>query len=1047
MNSPLEQDFDGFDFPAKNKIRTEESDSELPIIEEPINITKPLECGSEDLPQCEVCSQQFLTKKELRSHITLHLGQPRIILKRCTNLQNVKKKEKNTYCLSQEKKGSLKLTLKKQNHRNFAVISRDLDLDTNKTRFEEVAGGKESDDHPVEKENEEQDEAQQYNNVINNENSKYQDDQYNNNDEENFTDDNGRPSMEINEGDSGVGSDMANTCEKEDQIVDDLQSNDQPEDETSHIVESENPEESDPLEATCRETIENLKKLGEHSSSIREDMSPRSGNKSPDESSEIINSRVEEENVLQLLAKNSAIEIRAPERLKVNKNIEKSQSTLSIDWSQLSEDSADKNDNNSRNDNNEISKDIGDNNSDPNVLLHSLLSEHNRKEDEERSPSRSSPVETEYVPLEKLAETVNKCRVCNEKFNDITQLDEHKSQAGHYQCNVPDCSTLVFSTLMEVSVHKSQAHGASLSPSISITPTHVAQSSPRLRENSPSMSHSNSPHLANHSPHSVNVEPINPLQISRTSPLTHQTHSPTFNSQQQIIPPVNFEQLPAPVQQLAQQVQRMALPQPQMPSSLQPGSNTIIHGANYFVPPQGRPMYRIAGPQGMQYPAHLAHLYGGPPQYGAPPYPQYPAPPQMHPSQMPQQIPRGRYPTMIPTTRAPRAPPPAPPQAPVPRQRLKRPIQPTQPSQRSDLNTVAKQRRMDLLLPDRNEDADCHVIAQQKRNDGVPVIQNVQGATTSQPTSRSDSTIHLTDSITLSVRQPGSAPAQVQNSGAASAKKPDAKAVANVLAARGITVTPTANKNKTAEQQKQQSTSAQPQQQQQRTTGRTSPPVNVTALNLNSAISIIPASSQRKQAQQQEQQQFAVPQNKQNKPTQPEVERPPRPPTVDLTQDTPTPTPVLPPARRGRPPRAALMCQICDKSFQNQEMLVQHMATHRTSNKLLHKCNLCTAQYPTAQDLLLHKQNYHKDDSISTNGIELAIPVVDLKSPQTLNRLTSLGIQSYIPLSQLSAQTNGYFGLPIITIDSPRNPNSYNLAALGATSILSLGPLKYLSNR
>ena len=87
---------------------------------------------------------------------------------------------------------------------------------------------------------------------------------------------------------------------------------------------------------------------------------------------------------------------------------------------------------------------------------------------------------------------------------------------------------------------------------------------------------------------------------------------------------------------------------------------------------------------------------------------------------------------------------------PVPRQRMKRPLQPiTQQN-----NASAKQRRMDVLLPDRNEDADCHVIAQQKRNDGLPVIQNVQGATTQQ-TNRNDSTIHLTDSITLSVRQPG----------------------------------------------------------------------------------------------------------------------------------------------------------------------------------------------------------------------------------------------------------------------------------------------------
>lgn len=90
---------------------------------------------------------------------------------------------------------------------------------------------------------------------------------------------------------------------------------------------------------------------------------------------------------------------------------------------------------------------------------------------------------------------------------------------------------------------------------------------------------------------------------------------------------------------------------------------------------------------------------------------------------------------------------------PSPRQRMKRPMQqPMQVQQQN--NSAMKQRRMDVLLPDRNEDADCHVIAQQKRNDGVPVIQNVQGATTQQ-TNRNDSTIHLTDSITLSVRQPG----------------------------------------------------------------------------------------------------------------------------------------------------------------------------------------------------------------------------------------------------------------------------------------------------
>lgn len=114
------------------------------------------------------------------------------------------------------------------------------------------------------------------------------------------------------------------------------------------------------------------------------------------------------------------------------------------------------------------------------------------------------------------------------------------------------------------------------------------------------------------------------------------------------------------------------------------------------------------------------------------------------------------------------------------------------------------------------------------------------------------------------------------------------------------------------------------------------------------------------------------------------------------------------------------------------------------------RCNLCNAQYPTSAALLTHKKTYHKealvDGAVLNNGnVELAIPVIDLKSPSSLNRLHSLGIQSYIPLSQLSAQTGGYFALPIVSIDGARNPNSSNLGALGATSILSLGPLKHLN--
>lgn len=76
--------------------------------------------------------------------------------------------------------------------------------------------------------------------------------------------------------------------------------------------------------------------------------------------------------------------------------------------------------------------------------------------------------------------------------------------------------------------------------------------------------------------------------------------------------------------------------------------------------------------------------------------------------------------------------------------------------------------------------------------------------------------MHLSDSITLSVRNPPPRPQ--------SPKKSDAKAVANILATRGITVTATA-KPKEKESPKK----------------NPSPPPPPVAINLNNAVSIIPA--------------------------------------------------------------------------------------------------------------------------------------------------------------------------------------------------------------
>lgn len=269
-----------------------------------------------------------------------------------------------------------------------------------------------------------------------------------------------------------------------------------------------------------------------------------------------------------------------------------------------------------------------------NSLLENFLLEHQRHKTE----SNTGPIlETEYVSLEKLAETVNTCRVCNEKFKDMAHLDAHRAKAGHFQCNIPDCSSLRFTSAMELSMHKAQIHGAPLSPSLGNA----------SHQNSPRSHHSNSPHLNRasplmntHSPHSPSLS-----HQTRGSPMTSpHTNSPTYQPPP-VYPGVSIDQLPAPVQQLAQQVQRMPLPQTQLPPGMPPGANTMIPGPSYYPPPGRPPMYRVQAP--MHYPPHMANMYQ---QYGQNPYPQMGVPPGMQP-QMQHQIPRGRYPAMIPGQR------------------------------------------------------------------------------------------------------------------------------------------------------------------------------------------------------------------------------------------------------------------------------------------------------------------------------------------------------------------------------------------------------------
>lgn len=99
------------------------------------------------------------------------------------------------------------------------------------------------------------------------------------------------------------------------------------------------------------------------------------------------------------------------------------------------------------------------------------------------------------------------------------------------------------------------------------------------------------------------------------------------------------------------------------------------------------------------------------------------------------------------------------------------------------------------------------------------------------------------------------------------------------------------------------------------------------------------------------------------------------------------------------------------------------------------RCDLCPAQYPNALGLNKHRQSFHK-----TGGpCDYGIPIIDLKQPGVLQKLHAIGINNYIPVS---GTNDSCLGLPIVNVNMLK---STNINAIGATKILSLGPIRSIS--
>jgi len=420
---------------------------------------------------------------------------------------------------------------------------------------------------------------------------------------------------------------------------------------------------------------------------------------------------------------------------------------------------------------------------------------------------------SEYISLERLGETgaLVCCDVCGEQTSN---LEEHRARAGHYKCGHQECGNQLFPNLSELASHQHLAHGGSGQP-----PSQPPQQQQQQQQQSPQqypMPHHQPPPVQQLA-QQVQRLPVPPQQLS---PRQMNHHSPQ---------PV--------VQQMSPQLHQLMPPQQPYPQSQVRRPPPL-----YRVPPTGS----VPGtPQAMQ------HQYPNHPQQ---PQQQHMMPPQMYNQQsfpQPQNdysAPAGSLPpprtygNVVQQMNRPRAPSQHSMQRPNIVQQQQQPrmgLQQKRPAvvTNAPSSSPNKQRRMDVLLPDSHDDADCHVIAMQKRTETGPMIGNVQGATNS---GRPESMIHLTDSITLSVRQPQGAASAGQPVTAGGKNKSDAKAVANILATRGITVTPAGGTvGRPGAQQSPQQQQRQPRPPPANPSAVPAASQPVTTLNLNSAISII----------------------------------------------------------------------------------------------------------------------------------------------------------------------------------------------------------------
>ncbi|XP_055378336.1 uncharacterized protein LOC129610042 [Condylostylus longicornis] len=322
------------------------------------------------------------------------------------------------------------------------------------------------------------------------------------------------------------------------------------------------------------------------------------------------------------------------------------------------------------------------------------------------------------------------------------------------------------------------------------------------------------------------------------------------------------------------------------------------------------------------------------------------------------------------------------------------------PAESSQLGPAIKKIKLDLKQPRHNTSSP----SQQNRSDGLPIIKSVIGnaikfhnpnspKSATPPATDRESPIQLNDQITLSMKS--------------GENKKDPKEVANLLATRGIIVT---QKGGTKSKESTENSS-----QNSNTPPITAAKEAVQKLQMNNAVSII---SKKKSEE------------------------------VENTESNSN----LPDSNS----ETSIACNNdkCQEKFSSTEQLNKHinrahpsknsntsMNTSSNPNVLnirAFKCKVCPALFSSQDGVQDHQWKQHK--IMHSSADELGVPVIDLRNELTKKKLAALGITNYIPLCNKTS--THCFGFPIVSVQGATNSNICNLLGLGASSVLSLGPVK-----